>query len=88
MGFFYWILFFQLLICSHKLIPMNRLILSFPSVFDLHDFKRQTNVTHSEAIVNRLTGHFTQEELQIATTIFKAELVKDLTVRKSFLNEL
>ena len=64
--------------------PMNRLILSFPSVFDLHDFKKQTNISNSEAIVNRLTGHFTQEELQLATTVFKAEVVKELTVTRMF----
>ena len=67
---------------STKPYPMNRLILSFPSVFDLYDFKKQTNISNSEAIVNRLTGHFTQEEIQIATTVFKAEVIKELQVAR------
>lgn len=59
---------------------MNRIILSFPSVFDLYDFKKQTNISNSEAIVNRLTGHFSQEQIELATKVFNAELVKELTV--------
>ena len=62
--------------------PLNRLVLYFPSVFDLYDFKKQTNISNSEAVVNRLTGHFTPEEVQLATTVFKAEVAKELSVSK------
>ena len=58
---------------------MSRFILSFPSVFDLHDFKKQTNITNSEAVVNHLTGYFTQQEIELAKSVFKAEVVKELT---------
>ena len=61
---------------------MNRQILSFPSVFDLYDFKKQINIANSEAVVNRLTGHFTHEQIHLATTVFKAEVVKDVTATK------
>jgi hypothetical protein len=63
---------------------MSRFTLLFPSVFDLHDFKKQINISNSEAVVNRLTGHFSQEDIQLATTVFKAEVVKELTVKKVF----
>lgn len=56
---------------------MERLTLSFPSVFDLYDFKKEVATKQTEARVNNLTGHFTPQELEIATTVFKAELVKE-----------
>jgi hypothetical protein len=57
---------------------MERMTLSFPSVFDLHDFKKEVEPTHTEARVNQLTGHFSSKELEIATTVYKAELVKEM----------
>lgn len=58
---------------------MERMTLSFPSVFDLHDFKKEVAPSKlTEARVNNLTGTFTQQELEIATTVFKAQLVKEI----------
>jgi hypothetical protein len=56
---------------------MERLTLSFPSVFDLHDFKKEVVTTHAEARVNLLTGCFTTKEVEIATTVYKAQLIKE-----------
>lgn len=56
---------------------MNRVTISFPSVFDLHDFKKETNVSNTEARVNLLTGHFSQTELDIATQVYHAEIIKE-----------
>ncbi|HZF65893.1 MAG TPA: hypothetical protein VEZ55_15465 [Chitinophagaceae bacterium] len=55
---------------------MERLTLSFPSVFDLHEFKKEIEATHVEARVNHLTGSFTAKQLEIATTVFKAEVLR------------
>ena len=57
---------------------MERLTLSFPSVFDLHDFKKEVELLHTEARVNHLTGHFTSKELEIATQVYKAQVVKEV----------
>lgn len=57
---------------------MERMTLSFPSVFDLHDFKKEVEPTHTEARVNHLTGHFSSKELEIATQVYHAEVVKEL----------
>jgi hypothetical protein len=56
---------------------MERLTLSFPSVFDLYDFKKDVEPTHTEARVNHLTGHFTTTQLEIATTVYKAKVIKE-----------
>ena len=56
---------------------MNRVTISFPSVFDLHDFKKETNVSNTEARVNLLTGHFSQTELDIATQVYHAEIINE-----------
>lgn len=56
---------------------MERQTLSFPSVFDLHDFKKLLATTLTEARVNHLTGHFTSTELEIAIKEYKAELLKE-----------
>lgn len=56
---------------------MNRLTISFPSVFDLHDFKKETNISNTEARVNLLTGHFTEKELEIAIQVYHAEVIKE-----------
>jgi hypothetical protein len=56
---------------------MERITLSFPSVFDLHDFKKKIDTTHTEARVNHLTGCFSTKELEIALTEFHAELLKE-----------
>jgi hypothetical protein len=45
-------------------------------VFDLHDFKKEAKVSNSEAIVNRLTGYFTQQEIDLAKTMYKAEVME------------
>lgn len=55
---------------------MERLTLSFPSVFDLHDFKRQAELTNSDARVNLLTAYFTHNQLEMATTVYQAEIIK------------
>ena len=55
---------------------MERQTLSFPSVFDLHDFRKSIQTEHTEAVVNHLTGHFSNQELETAIKVFKAELVK------------
>lgn len=60
----------------HKPIPMQRLTLSFPSVFDLYDFKNATTLSHTEARVNLLTGHFTDSQIEMAIKTFKAEIIK------------
>lgn len=52
--------------------------LSFPSVFDLYDFKKEVEPNHTEARVNRLTGSFSTKELEIATKVYKAEVVKEI----------
>ncbi len=57
---------------------MERQTLSFPSVFDLYDFKKEVQATHTEARVNLLTGCFTSKEVEIATTVYKAKLVKQI----------
>ena len=59
-----------------NLYPMQRLTLSFPSVFDLHDYKKEIEATHMEARVNHLTGCFTPAQLEIALNNFKAEIVE------------
>jgi hypothetical protein len=56
---------------------MERLTLSFPSVFDLHAFRKEVDKMHSEARVNLLTGSFTLQELEIATTVYKAQLIRE-----------
>lgn len=56
---------------------MERLTLSFPSVFDLHDFKKEVEPQHTEARVNHLTGHFSSKEVEIATVVYKAQIVKE-----------
>ncbi len=56
---------------------MERLTLSFPSVFDLYDFKKEVEPSHTEARVNHLTGHFSSKELEIATVVYKAEVIKE-----------
>lgn len=55
---------------------MNRMTLSFSSVFDLHDFKKEAKVSNSEAIVNRLTGYFTPQEIELAKTVYNAEVME------------
>lgn len=55
---------------------MERQTLSFPSVFDLHDFRKTIQAMHTEAIVNHLTGHFSQQELETAIKVYNAQLVK------------
>lgn len=55
---------------------MSRLTLSFSSVFDLHDFKKEAKVSNSEAIVNRLTGYFTPQEIELAKTMYNAEVME------------
>lgn len=55
---------------------MERQTLSFPSVFDLHDFKKEIGTLPTEARVNLLTGHFSSEHLEKAIREYKAELVK------------
>jgi hypothetical protein len=59
---------------------MERQTLSFPSVFDLYDFRKEVALTQAEARVNHLTGCFTAKELEIATTVYKAQLVTELKV--------
>ena len=56
---------------------MERITLSFPSVFDLHDFKKKIDTTHTEARVNHLTGCFSTRELELAIQEYKAELLKE-----------
>lgn len=55
---------------------MERLTLSFPSVFDLHDFRKKVETEHTEARVNHLTGHFSSEQLDIAIKVYNAELIR------------
>ena len=55
---------------------MNRMTLSFSSVFDLHDFKKEAKVSNSEAIVNRLTGYFSQQEIELAKRVYGAEVME------------
>ena len=55
---------------------MNRMTLSFSSVFDLHDFKKEAKVSNSEAIVNRLTGYFSQQEIDLAKRVYGAEVME------------
>ena len=56
---------------------MERLTLSFPSVFDLYDFKKEVAPPHTEARVNHLTGQFTNKELEIATSVYNAKVIKE-----------
>lgn len=58
---------------------MERLTLSFPSVFDLHDFKKEAKLGNSNARVNLLTGHFSSQQLEIATTVYRAEIIEGNT---------
>ena len=55
---------------------MERQTLSFPSVFDLHDFRKSIQTEHTEAVVNHLTGHFSNQELETAISVYNAQLVK------------
>ena len=55
---------------------MSRMTLSFSSVFDLHDFKKEAKVSNSEAIVNRRTGYFTPQEIELAKTAYNAEVIE------------
>ncbi len=55
---------------------MERLTLSFPSVFDLHDFKKEAKLGNTNARVNLLTGHFSSQQLEIATTVYRAEIIE------------
>ena len=56
---------------------MERLTLSFPSVFDMHDFRKKVETEHTEARVNHLTGHFSTEELELAIKVYNAKLIKN-----------
>lgn len=56
---------------------MERMTLSFLSIFDLHDFKKEIQLSNATARVNLLTGYFTTQQLEVATTSYKAEIIKE-----------
>ena len=56
---------------------MERMTLSFPSIFDLHDFKKEIQISNAIARVNLLTGYFTIDQLQVAKVDYKAEIIEE-----------
>jgi hypothetical protein len=56
---------------------MERMTLSFPSIFDLHDFKKEIQIANAIARVNLLTGYFTLDQLQVAKIEYKAEIIEE-----------
>ena len=56
---------------------MERMTLSFPSIFDLHDFKKEIQLSNATARVNLLTGYFTTQQLEVATNAYKAEIIEE-----------
>jgi hypothetical protein len=56
---------------------MKPIILSFISIFDLFEFKKQTNIVKAEVKVNLLIGYFTPSQIEVARNFYKAKIVDD-----------
>ena len=63
---------------------MKPIILSFISIFDLFEFKKQTNVVKAEVKVNLLIGYFTASQIELARNFYKAKIVDDKKMSELF----
>jgi hypothetical protein len=53
---------------------MNKVTLAFVSIFHLWRFKKQANVSNADVKMNLLTGSFSQEQIQLAQTLYRARV--------------
>lgn len=56
---------------------MKPMILSFISIFDVFEFKKQTKISKAEVKVNLLIGYFTPSQIDLARNFYKAKVVED-----------
>ena len=54
---------------------MQRVTLSFPSIFAVSEFKSQANVLKAEVKVNLLIGELTQGQINLALNNYKAKIL-------------
>jgi hypothetical protein len=56
---------------------MKPMILSFISIFDVFEFKKQTKIAKAEVKVNLLIGYFTPSQIELARNFYKAKILED-----------
>ena len=54
---------------------MQRITLSFKSIFVAFEFKKKANVVKAKVKVNLLTGELTQQQIDLALKNYKAKIL-------------
>ena len=54
---------------------MQRITLSFRSIFVASEFKRKANAMNAKVKLNLLTGEFTQRQIELALKNYKAKIL-------------
>ena len=62
---------------------MQRITLSFRSIFVASEFKREANVMKAKVKVNLLTGEFTQQQIDVAVKIIKPKFLTQVELMNS-----